>query len=143
MDKNRIVNAFYELISKVENPSKSESVGKWTISEVVGHLIDSASNNHNRFLRYSSAGTACFPGYDQNECVIRNNYKTMDFKTLCELWYSYNTLILHSLESLPKEALSFQVKVGDFEPVSYQFLIDDYFDHLKAHKLQIKRIIES
>lgn len=41
----------------------------WSRKQLVGHLIDSASNNHQRFVRAALEGSLEFPGYDQEGCV--------------------------------------------------------------------------
>lgn len=137
------VNELFTLLKSIENPIQKEHPKGWTIAEVVGHLIDSATNNHNRFLRYSTSGTVEFPGYDQDESVVRCNYKEMDFKLLSDLWYNYNLLILNTLEAMPSEAFDCKIKVGDSKPVTFQFLKEDYFAHMQAHELQINRILSS
>ena len=43
--------------------------GKWSPKQVIGHLIDSASNNHRRFVRANFVDDLIFPGYDQETWV--------------------------------------------------------------------------
>ncbi len=63
---------------------------RWSISEVVGHLVDSACNNHQRFVRAQFCSDFVFPKYEQNEWVIAANYRECDWESLVELWYHYN-----------------------------------------------------
>src|SRR5687768_6240387 len=55
-------------ISAEESARKSAS-DKWSIKEVLGHLIDSAANNHQRFVRAQFTDDPVFPGYEQEKWV--------------------------------------------------------------------------
>jgi hypothetical protein len=68
---------------------------RWTRKEVLGHLIDSASNNHQRFVRGQIAAGQDFPGYDQERWVRIQGYQTARWSDLIELWRAYNTHLLH------------------------------------------------
>jgi hypothetical protein len=59
----------------------------------------------------------------------------MDYKILCNLWNSHNLLILKTLEATPSEAFNCEIKVSESEPVTFQFLKDDYFGHMQVHEL--------
>ena len=47
------------------------SIDRWTIAEVVGHMIDSACNNHQRFILAQELDELTFPKYEQNVWVAR------------------------------------------------------------------------
>src|SRR5262249_26785361 len=47
---------------------------RWTKKEVLGHLIESASNNHQRFVRGQIAAGQTFPGYEQERWVHIQDY---------------------------------------------------------------------
>ncbi|MEO8580489.1 MAG: DinB family protein [Gemmatimonadales bacterium] len=57
-----------------EQARRSPKPGKWSPSEIIGHLIDSASNNHQRFVRARFQDDLVFPGYEQDAWV--NTQKT-------------------------------------------------------------------
>jgi len=61
--------------SEPVRPEPAEKEGGWSIKEILGHLFDSAGNNHQRLLRYVKGGELKFPGYDQEEFVRRANYQ--------------------------------------------------------------------
>src|SRR5262245_21200923 len=67
---------------------------RWTRKEVVGHLIDSASNNHQRFVRGQTASGQDFPGDEQERWVRLQDYQTTRWADLIDLWRAYNTHIL-------------------------------------------------
>src|SRR5690349_8813863 len=66
--------------------SKPRAPGKWTRKEVLGHLIDSALNNHQRFVRAALQGDLTFPGYDQDGLVVLERFNAMHWTELIEFW---------------------------------------------------------
>ena len=112
---------------------------RWTIKEVVGHLIDSAANNHQRFVRAQFTARLVFPDYEQNEWVNSQNYRDAGWQGLVDLWSVYNRHLAHVIRNIPTSALAVECKIGDYEPVSFQFLMEDYVVHLKHH---LKKIAE-
>ena len=66
---------------------------RWSISEVVGHLVDSACNNHQRFVRAQYCSELIFPKYEQNEWVAAASYRRCEWESLVHLWYHYNRQI--------------------------------------------------
>lgn len=110
---------------------------RWTIKQVIGHLIDSATNNHQRFVRAQFADEFVFPKYDQNEWVGSQDYDGCEWKDLVQLWSSYNQHIAHVIRNVRPEALSVVCRVGDYEPMTLELLIKDYVDHLNHHLRKI------
>jgi hypothetical protein len=64
--------------------------GKWSPREIIGHLIDSASNNHQRFVRAQFTDDLVFAGYEQEGWVRVQNYQGEDWTELVQLWRLYN-----------------------------------------------------
>ncbi len=112
--------------------------GRWTIKEVLGHLIDSAANNHQRFVRAQFVGELTFPKYEQNEWVQAQNYNAIEWPELIEFWRRYNLHLAHVIQNIAAEALGVSCRVGDYEPVSLKFLTEDYVVHLKHHLAKIE-----
>ena len=79
------------------------SPDKWSTKQVVGHLVDSASNNHQRFVRASLQDAMVFPGYDQDKWVEQQGYQESLWPELLELWVSFNRHLAHLIERLPAE----------------------------------------
>lgn len=138
-----LVERLYEYFKNCPAPEKREKKDGWSVKEVVGHLIDSVSNNHQRLSRYTFDNSFRFPGYEQNEFVRRASYDTYNFYDLITLWYSYNNLFLHIINNIPEKNLGYLVTIGNDEPVTIEELIKSYFDHLINHENQIKRILAS
>ena len=107
--------------------------GRWSISEVVGHLIDSACNNHQRFVRAQHCSALVFPKYDQNEWVAAANYREFDWRSLVELWYLYNRQIVTLMRNMRESSLSTPCTITPYETCTLGFLVVDYLDHMKHH----------
>lgn len=106
---------------------------RWAISEVVGHLIDSASNNHQRFVRALNSDTLEFPNYEQNSCVKSQGYIESSWDELIQLWKFYNLHLAHIIRRIPDHKMRVRCTIGTNEPVSLSFLVEDYVSHLKHH----------
>jgi hypothetical protein len=111
--------------------------GKWRRVQVLGHLVDSASNNHQRFVRAMLQPSLEFLAYDPNGSVDVQCYDSFPAATLLELWSSYNTLLAHVIERISVQALTVSCKIGADEPVTLEFLATDYVRHLTHHLKQI------
>lgn len=111
--------------------------GKWSPKEIVGHLIDSAANNHQRFVRAQLGATDLQPyRYAQDQWVGVQRYQSADWNSLVSLWYFYNAHLAHLIANLKEEFLDNQLDVWD-EPATLRFVAEDYVRHLKHHLDQI------
>ena len=106
---------------------------RWTRKEVVGHLIDSASNNHQRFVRRQLDSGQDFPRYEQEQWVRIQGYQSARWSDLIELWRAYNTHLLHVVERMTEEGRRATCRVGDGAEVTLAGLFVDYVDHLEHH----------
>jgi hypothetical protein len=135
----RAVQSAEVILQKV---SEAESVtpalkGGWSRKQVIGHLIDSASNNHQRFVRASLQGSLEFPGYDQDGCVRVEAVQSAPWPLLLALWTNYNRYLAHVIANLPASQLEVICRIGENEPVTLRFLAEDYLRHLLHHLSQI------
>jgi hypothetical protein len=106
---------------------------RWTRKEVVGHLIDSASINHQRFVRGQIASGQEFPGYEQEQWVRVQDYLGVHWPDLIDLWRAYNTHILHVGSRMSEEGKRATCRVGGDAEVTLAGLFVDYVDHLEHH----------
>ena len=113
------------------------SPGKWSAQQIIGHLCDSAANNHQRFVRASQFGTLAFPPYIQNFWVDFQQYETCDWRDLVVFWHAYNRHLAHVMDQIPADRHQASVTIGDTAPVTLDFLVRDYVVHLKHHLAQI------
>ena len=105
----------------------------WSKKEVIGHLIDSAANNHQRFVRAMYDQALSFPPYDQNAWAASQHCDDIPWEDLLELWYAYNRHLSHIIARIPPHALANPCNVGRDEPVTLRFVIEDYLRHLRHH----------
>lgn len=116
---------------------KWRSSEAWSRKEIFGHLLDSASNNHQRFVRTAQDGAYTGPAYEPDAWIATAAYSEFNWEKLQSLWLNYNALIAHVLERIPEERANAQCKIGDGEPVTLQFVAEDYVKHLEHHLAQI------
>jgi hypothetical protein len=121
--------------------------GKWSRKEIVGHLIDSASNNHQRFVRARDQPHLVFPGYDQDQWVAIEEWQRVPWGEIVELWYLYNLQIARLMESTPEaertrprtehnlHELAFREHSSD-APATLEWFQRDYVLHLEHHLRQ-------
>ena len=111
--------------------------GGWSRMQVMGHLIDSASNNHQRFVRASLQGALEFPGYDQDGMVRVQAVQQADWLTLVALWAAYNRFLAHVIAHIPADKLETPCRIGSGNPVTLRYLAEDYLAHMLHHLRQI------
>jgi len=109
----------------------------WSVKEIVGHLIDSAANNHQRFVRAQHVPRFEFPGYEQNLWVGSQDYQSCSWRELVDFWVLYNRHLAHVVRRVPVAALDISCRIGEEESVTLSFLIEDYLRHLRHHVSQI------
>lgn len=70
-----LCNTIPELLIQIDEQIFSEKINpaKWSKKEILGHLIDSATNNHHRFVRVQFE-TNLKISYDQNKWNQYNFY---------------------------------------------------------------------
>jgi len=130
---------------KLRKTSELESTkpvlsGGWSRKEVIGHLIDSASNNHQRFVRAALATSLDFPTYDQVGNARVQAFQQADWLMLVSLWAAYNRYLAHVIAHLPASKLDTVCRIGSGEPVTLGFVATDYLKHLIHHLSQIGAI---
>jgi hypothetical protein len=123
-------------ISELES-TKPILPGGWSHKQVLGHLIDSASNNHQRFVRAALQPSLDFPAYDQTGSVRVQAPQEADWTLLVALWTAYNRYLAHVIAHLPAAKLETVCRIGSGEPVTLGFLATDYITHLAHHLNQI------
>lgn len=134
-----IINLTPKMLTEIseENMSTKPSPTKWSKKEIIGHLIDSATNNHQRFVRGQFENIPEI-SYDQNNWNEFSFYNQIESIQIISFWTIYNKQIIEIIKRIPKENLEKQIKIGD-NILTLEFLIIDYVEHLEHH---LKQIIE-
>lgn len=122
--------------------------GRWSPREVLGHLVDSATNNHGRFVRAAFQEELVFPGYAQDAWVELQGYRDASWRELVQLFRSLNLHLARVMDALPEPArerprrvhnlheIAFEA-VPEGQPVTLGWFLHDYVDHLEHHLAEI------
>jgi hypothetical protein len=125
--------------------SAQPAPGKWSRKEILGHLIDSASNNHQRFVRANFRDDLVFDGYEQERWVAVQQYAHASWPSLIALWRELNMHLAHVMDAMPEATRTrvherHNLDVIAFRPVetpSLEWFMNDYVEHLEHHLGQI------
>jgi hypothetical protein len=126
-----------QAITESEAGVKNESA--WSRKEELGHLIDSASNNHLRFVRGALEPEFRGPSYDQNGSVAIHGYQQSGWSDLVEFWSRYNTLLTQLIARIPEGKLQTPCTIGNGSTATLAFVIEDYVLHMQHHLDHILR----
>ena len=113
--------------------------GGWSRKQILGHLIDSASNNHQRFVRAMLSDELRWPGYDQPGCVRVQRYQEAQWNELLRFWADYNRFLAHVLEGVPLDKRRIPCWIGNNPMMTLEELAADYLVHMEHHLDQIRQ----
>ena len=125
-------------IDSIEDFGDKSSEDKWSKKEILGHLIDSAIYNIQRFteIHYSEL-PYIIKAYKQDQLVLLNDYQNKNNQDLYPLWLQLNKHVLHIVKTQTTETLDYQIILANGGLSNLRLLIEDYFDHLYHHLHQI------
>jgi hypothetical protein len=126
---------------------------KWSAKEIIGHLIDSAANNHRRFVEAQLKEVLIFPGYAQDQWVARQHYADVPWRALLSLWTGYNEQLIRVVRAIPGPTMHrprFAHNLDEIgwrplprsQPATLAYLIEDYVGHLEHHLRQARYTLE-
>ncbi len=151
--RTTVVHAFGQLASVADEAAATRPApGKWSAKEIVGHLVDSASNNHQRFVRAQFQEDLVFPGYEQDEWVVVQRYQDAPWQDLLTLWREYNLHIARVIEAIPLETRIREHTrhnlherawhpIPPDRPATLDYFMRDYVGHLHHHLLQVQSLV--
>jgi hypothetical protein len=112
--------------------------GGWTRKQILGHMLDSAANNRQRFVRAAIDGHYQGPGYAQQAWVDAHGYTEQEWETLIGWWDTEHEILASVVDRIQEERLEASCFVGNDAPVTLRFLIEDYLRHQKGHAKQLR-----
>lgn len=132
--------------------SRAPEAGKWSPKRIVGHLVDSAANNHRRFVAARWRDDLVFEGYDQERWVEAQAYDDAPWEELIALWRGYNRHLARLMASTPVDVRQREHRRHNLDaiawrpvpaerPATLDQLMRDYVDHLKHHLRQIAALV--
>jgi hypothetical protein len=129
----------YVKLSAISNADATAqpAPGKWSPKEIIGHLLDSAANNHQRFVRAQLYDDYDSLGYEQERWVAVQAYQDAAWQELLTLWKVYNEHLVRIIALIPDEALARAFRIAGGEPVTMDYWVEDYLRHMQNHLRQI------
>ncbi|HYR92045.1 MAG TPA: DinB family protein [Terriglobia bacterium] len=126
-------------LRQIDNKAASArpAPGKWSKKEILGHLIDSATNNHQRFVRMQLAPHLELPGYNQEEWVRLQHYQDRPWREIIDMWQMYNTQLVEVIRNIDPKAVRNTWRAPDGNNVDLEFVVRDYLVHMRHHMDQI------
>jgi hypothetical protein len=121
-----------------EGSLQTRGPGTWSRKQILGHLVDSALNNVQRFVRAQDGSELSLPDYDQPGWVRASGYQDRPWPDLVALWTVLNVHLAHVIARIPSEALATPCRIGDSRPMTLEFVVRDYMRHLRHHLEQIR-----
>jgi hypothetical protein len=150
----QLVGTYAARLSKLDDSAirRRPAPGKWSIAEIIGHLVDSAANNHQRFVRGPRQDSLVFTGYAQDDWVAAQGYQNAEFVPLLELWRGYNLHLARVMQLMPAAARDKAYTRHNFDQVAFRpmpadkpatlgWFMEDYVEHLKHHLKQIDALL--
>jgi hypothetical protein len=113
--------------------SRKNLPDSWSKKEILGHLLDSAVNNHHRFVRAQQVEQLIFPAYDQPHWVSSQGYQERPWMEMVDFWRLYNRHLAHVINLIPVEKLAVECVIGSDKSVTLGYLVEDYLVHMKQH----------
>lgn len=151
---NMVIKALPVLKSVLEaDAAIKPAPEKWSKKEVLGHLVDSAYHNHQRFLIAGLQENLIFNGYDQVAWVVKNRYQSRGWEEIIGTWMMANNHLVKLLEGIPESQLLATTTVHNFDRIcmrrlppkamtSLSYLVEDYLFHIEHHLVQINPAYE-
>jgi hypothetical protein len=120
-----------------EAAASAAAPGHWSKKQILGHLIDSAANNHQRFVRAQLAASYQGPTYEQESWVATQGYAAESWPDLVNLWLLYNRHLLHIIRTVKEAALAVPCAIEGSPTMPLSEVMSSYVDHMEHHLAQI------
>ena len=117
------------------------------IKQIVGHMIDSASNNTHRIIHLQYQPSPLnFPNYashgNNDRWIAIQDYQSANWVNLVQLWKFINFHIVHVITHVNDDKLDNQWISAEGVHISLNNMIIDYFRHFKVHLEEIEELLK-
>lgn len=154
VDFTDIINKIYKIVETwdgilmnlpINEIGEKKNKQSRTIKQLLGHLVDSASNNHQRIVRLQYNQYLEFPDYRQNNdlWIVVQDYQHADWINLVQLWKFYNLHIIQIIKVVDQTKLNNYWNDFEGNKVSLFDMIEGYLIHLNLHINEIQELIEN
>jgi hypothetical protein len=134
----RLINEIPPRLEKLSGDAGCKPApNQWSPKEELGHLLDSAANNHQRIVRVQFEDGLKMPGYQQEQWVAVHGYQQREWRELIALWRSLNQQLLAAASAVPENAWLNRCTVANSDPMTLQFVFEDYIQHMLHHMKHI------
>ena len=133
-DMRAVVTRAAAQLRQIEDDTAAQrpAPGEWSSKEILGHLVDSAANNHQRFLRAQRDESHDFLGYIPDDWVALQAYQTRDWPQIIALWEAYNLHLASIIEIIPDDKLRTVCSI-DGTLWTLKEIVVDYLGHMQMH----------
>jgi hypothetical protein len=115
-----------------DEAAKQPAPGKWSKKQELGHLVDSACNNHQRIVRAQLESEPSLPGYEGDKWVALHAYQAMAWNEIIGSWRVMNEHLLRAAHSVSAQVAERRLTVAG-KPMTLGFLLEEYVAHLVHH----------
>lgn len=130
------VEKFFAEITE-EKGAFAYAEGKWTIKELLGHLIDGEKILAYRALRIARSDKTPIEGYDENTYIENGNFNDLPIAALIEEFVLVRKANVRFFESLPEKAWT-RIGTANGKEFSVRALAFIIVGHVRHH-LQVIR----
>ncbi len=154
MDFSNTTNGILEYINSWENKlhslpkeviSNRYNSQKRSIKQILGHLIDSAANNHQRMIRLQYNKNLNFPDYQQDNdlWISLQDYQHAEWNNTINLWKFYNLHMIQIISSIDESKLQNTWSNFEGNSVTLEQMINGYLRHMQLHFNEIHELIDA
>lgn len=146
----RLIDEWEPILSRLPEDVLKERRNRQnrTVKQILGHMIDSASNNTHRIIHLQyQASPLSFPDYanlgNNDRWIAIQNYQDEDWNNMIQLWKYSNLHIVHVIRNVSEDKLD-NVWINALnQEISLRAMIIDYLRHFKLHLCEIAELIKT
>ncbi|MEW6211720.1 MAG: nitroreductase family protein [Acidobacteriota bacterium] len=116
-----------------DQAAEKSAPDSWSPKEELGHLIDSATVNHQRIVRTILEDNPALPSYDGDRWVALHEYQSGHWMEMIKLWLGVNEHIFAVIDTITNDLWARTCTVGDSETMTLKALVESYIDHMLDH----------